>query len=89
MSFLRASLTVLVLLTMLSVGHASSIILLTTEENVHVSDAVFAGTVTGMSCFKDDRGLIYTRTSLRVDEALKGMFPGDSASRASRRPSRQ
>ncbi len=75
MKFLRASLSALVLLTTIFTVHASSIIPLTTAENVQYSDAIFRGAVTAMACFQDTNGLIYTRTSLRVDEPLKGTFP--------------
>ena len=72
---LRAGLPVLVLLAAIFTASASSIIPLTTKENVQTSAAIFRGTVTAMDCFKDERGLIYTRTSLRVDEPFKGTFP--------------
>ena len=55
--------------------HASSVIPLTTAENVQYPDAIFRGTVTALACLQDTNGLIYTRTSLRVDEPLKGTFP--------------
>lgn len=75
MKFLRAGLTALVWLSAVYFVRASSVIPLTTAENVQYSDAIFRGTVTAMSCFKDTNGLIHTRTSLRVDEPLKGTFP--------------
>ncbi|HMP82290.1 MAG TPA: hypothetical protein PKA41_06225 [Verrucomicrobiota bacterium] len=56
-------------------ANASSIIPLTTQEHIHVSDAVFRGTVTATASFRDGDGLIYTATSLRVNEAFKGQFP--------------
>ena len=58
------------------VTFASSIIPLSTAEHVAASAAVFRGVVVGQDCFRDVAdGLIYTRTSLRVIEALKGTFP--------------
>src|SRR5581483_8926722 len=63
------------LLVSISVSKASSVLPLSLDEHVRDANAVFRGTVVGMSSFKDADGLIYTRTSLRVDEALKGKFP--------------
>ncbi len=55
---------------------ASSIIPLSTAEHVAASAAVFRGVVVGQDCYRDAAdGLIYTRTSLRVVESLKGTFP--------------
>ena len=55
---------------------ASSIIPLSTAEHVAASSAVFRGVVVGQDCYRDTAdGLIYTRTSLRVVESLKGTFP--------------
>ncbi len=55
---------------------ASSIIPLSTAEHVAASAAVFRGVVVGQECYRDSAdGLIYTRTSLRVVEPLKGVFP--------------
>jgi len=58
-----------------SVGRASSVLPISTADRVGVSDAVFRGTVVGLSCFENTNGLIFTRTSLQVDEPLKGTFP--------------
>ena len=44
-------------------------------DHVAASAAVFRGTVVGQECFRDADGLIYTRTSLRVLEAIKGTLP--------------
>lgn len=63
------------LFIVLPATRASSVIPLTPAENVQVSDAIFRGTVVGAACFKNSHGLIYTSTSLRVDEVLKGTFP--------------
>ena len=55
---------------------ASSIISLGTAEHVSASAAVFRGVVVGQECYRNAAdGLIYTRTSLRVVEPLKGTFP--------------
>jgi hypothetical protein len=44
-------------------------------DHVAASAAVFRGTVVGQECFREADGLIYTRTSLRVLEAIKGTLP--------------
>ena len=54
---------------------ASSTIPLPADVLVRVSDAIFRGTVLSISTFRDTNGTIYTRTTLRVDEPLKGTFP--------------
>ena len=55
---------------------ASSVIPLSTADHVAASAAVFRGVVEGTDCFRDaSDGQIYTRTSLRVLEPLKGKFP--------------
>ncbi len=55
---------------------ASSIIALSTADHLAASAAVFRGVVEGSSCFRDANDeQIYTRTSLRVLEPLKGTFP--------------
>jgi predicted Zn-dependent protease len=57
-------------------ANASSVIPLSPPALVEASDAIFRGTVVGLACYRDSAdGLIYTRTSLRVDEPLKGTFP--------------
>jgi len=71
----RVALAHALLLAATLAARASSVIPLSTPEAVRVSDAVLRGTVVALSCFKDDKGLIYTRTALRVDEPLKGKFP--------------
>ncbi len=71
----RSFLLVLTLLAALGAARASSVISQTTAELVRASEVVVRGTVVAMSCFKETNGLIYTRTSLRVDEPLKGKFP--------------
>src|SRR5437870_5166543 len=72
--FLRA-LPVSFFLATLSLARASSVLPVDTLELVETSDAICRGTVVGIVSFKEANGLIYTRTSLRVDEALKGKFP--------------
>lgn len=55
---------------------ASSTLPLTTEGQVAVSAAVFRGTVVGIESHRSSAdGQIYTRTSFRVLETLKGVFP--------------
>jgi hypothetical protein len=55
---------------------ASSVIPLSQEELISASVVIFRGVVTGVECFRDNSdGMIYTRTSLRVIEPLKGTFP--------------
>jgi hypothetical protein len=56
-------------------AQASSTLPLSTTELMTGSDAVFRGTVVGISTARGSDGLIYTRTSLRVAEAFKGKFP--------------
>jgi len=59
-----------------AMSRASSVLPLSNEELVTTSAAVFRGVVVGVECFRDaNDGQIYTRTSLRVDEPLKGTFP--------------
>lgn len=68
--------TILILAVLLpTLGRASSILPLTTAEQIAGSDVVFRGKVVGSTTARGTDGLIYTRTSLRVDEALKGKFP--------------
>jgi hypothetical protein len=70
------ALCVFVLLSLTQIARASSVLPLTTAEMIAHADAVFRGTVSGVSVLRhssDD--LIYTRTSLTVDEPLKGRFP--------------
>ncbi|NOS69780.1 MAG: hypothetical protein HOP33_07610 [Verrucomicrobia bacterium] len=55
---------------------ASSVLPLSTKELVNASAAVFRGVVVGVDCLRDGSdGQIYTRTSLRVIEPIKGTFP--------------
>ncbi|MBC8097440.1 MAG: hypothetical protein H7Y43_16670 [Akkermansiaceae bacterium] len=54
---------------------ASSILVLSTDELVTASDAVFRGRVVSVVSFKAADDLIYTRASLRVNETFKGTFP--------------
>ncbi|MFO1487256.1 MAG: matrixin family metalloprotease [Verrucomicrobiota bacterium] len=55
--------------------HGSSVLPLSTAGLVQSSAAVFRGTVVGASSTRSDDGLIYTATSLRVEEGLRGVFP--------------
>jgi hypothetical protein len=57
-------------------ARGSSVLPLSLEDHIRVSDAVFRGTVVRVeSYWSATDGLIYTRTALRVDEAFKGRFP--------------
>lgn len=62
--------------TQLQVVRGSSLLPLSTGEQVEDSDAVFRGKVVGITTARGTNGLIYTRTSLRVEESLKGKLPG-------------
>ena len=48
---------------------------LSLDERIDSAKAIFRGTVLQMNSFRGADGGIYTRTILRVDEALKGKFP--------------
>ncbi|HLP78032.1 MAG TPA: hypothetical protein VK327_14070, partial [Candidatus Paceibacterota bacterium] len=68
------------LVAVLSLGvpivcRGSSIQPLNVEELVNGSAAVFRGRVVSVTSFRDSDNLIYTRTSLRVNEPFKGTFP--------------
>ena len=64
------------LLALAGRSSASMVVPLGTEEHLRLADAVCRGTVVGTECFKDPAsGHIFTRTRVRVDEALKGRFP--------------
>jgi len=54
---------------------ASSTLRLATADHMKASAAVFRGVVVGVDCYRDGSGQILTRTSLHVDESLKGTFP--------------
>lgn len=54
---------------------ASATLPVSTADQVGHSDAIFRGTVVGATTARGNDGLIYTRTALRVTEALKGKFP--------------
>jgi hypothetical protein len=54
---------------------ASSLMPVAVADQAAASAAVFRGTVVGQECFRAADGLIYTRTSLRVAEGIKGTFP--------------
>lgn len=73
---LAAIASILVLtLTLPAIVRGSSILPLSTAEQITASDVVFRGKVVGITTARGEDGLIYTRTSLRVDEALRGKFP--------------
>ncbi|HEU5123098.1 MAG TPA: matrixin family metalloprotease [Verrucomicrobiae bacterium] len=66
----------LILLPALHQIHASSLAPLSPLEQLQISAAAFRGTVINLQPFADPAsGLIYTRASLRVDEAFKGTLP--------------
>ncbi|HEY9510396.1 MAG TPA: hypothetical protein VIV82_11100, partial [Verrucomicrobiae bacterium] len=68
--------TGLILLLSLNQADASSLAPLSPADQLQVSAAAFRGTVINLQPFADpNTGLIYTRTSLRVDEAFKGTLP--------------
>ena len=73
------SLRTTVLLLVLIAGvrtHASSVLPMTLDEQLHDAAAVFRGTVLRNESFRDAAdGLIYTRTAVRVDEGFKGKLP--------------
>lgn len=71
----RALLSVSLLMAALSFANASSVLPLTMAELVAASDAICRAKVVSAFCERQADGLIYTRTSLRVNEALKGRFP--------------
>lgn len=73
----RFALLALLLLGFLQpqVAPGSSLLPLSTDEQIEDSDAVFRGKVVGITTARGTDGLIYTRTSLRVDESLKGKLP--------------
>ncbi|MGC3958214.1 MAG: hypothetical protein QM813_09840 [Verrucomicrobiota bacterium] len=59
----------------LQTSSGSSLLPLSTGEQIENSDAVLRGKVVGINTARGADGLIYTRTSLRVDETLKGKLP--------------
>ena len=67
---------VLICLAAAMVVHASSVLPTTLEEHVTTAAAIFQGTVLKVQSYRNPAdGFIYTRTTLRVDEAFKGRFP--------------
>lgn len=76
MKKLRAHLSALLFsIALTSTTSASSMRPMSVEEWIQASDGVFRGAVVGIECFADAAGHIYTRTSLRVEEAFKGRLP--------------
>jgi hypothetical protein len=63
------------LIASLRIAEASSTLPMNTPDLVESSAAVFRGAVVRFHAYKDANGLIYTRTSLRVEETFKGTFP--------------
>ncbi len=71
-------LTRMATLALLCTGYrvnASSVIPLSPSDHIKASAAVFRGTALSQTCFRNNDGLIYTRTSIRVNEPLLGKFP--------------
>lgn len=76
LSFLRLTFVASAFLLLPQFGSASSVLPLSPAEQVAASSAIFRGVVVGADCYRDaNDGLIYTRTSLRVIEGLKGTLP--------------
>jgi hypothetical protein len=72
----RTIFSALILLAALITTRASSVLLMTFDEQLQSAGAVFRGTVLRVECFRDKtNGLIYTRTVLRVNESFKGRLP--------------
>lgn len=69
--------TVLVLCLLVSFqrSNASSTLPTATSDLFDDSAAVFRGRVVGIEIYRDENGLIFTRTSLRVLETLRGVCP--------------
>ncbi|MBI3191530.1 MAG: hypothetical protein HYZ36_02615, partial [Pedosphaera parvula] len=69
---------VLLALTGLALGN--SVLPLTPEQQVDQAAAIARATVLGWTCYRNPTdGGIYTRTVLKLDEALKGTFPNSFA----------
>jgi hypothetical protein len=57
-------------------ARASSLLPVTTDQQIQMSAAIFRGTVLSIQSYQDSAdGQIYTRTVLRVEEAFKGKLP--------------
>src|SRR5437899_3685906 len=55
---------------------ASMVLPLATDDQLRLAEAVCRGTVTGVESYREPAdGLIYSRTTLQVDETFKGKFP--------------
>jgi len=75
-SYFRLVLALIASLALSQFAKASSVIPLSTADQVAAAGAIFRGVVVGTDCYRDATdGLIYTRTSLRVIESLKGTLP--------------
>jgi hypothetical protein len=70
-----ASLTFFLILAQTPQAFASATLPCSTAEQLSDAVAVFRGKVVGSAVERGSDGLIYTRTSLRVDEVLKGKLP--------------
>lgn len=72
--------SVFVLLTLAGSALANSVAPSTPEQQVDRAAAICRATVQGWKCYRNPAdGAIYTRTVLRLDEALKGKFPASFA----------
>lgn len=75
-SYFRLTLGLIASLALSQFAQASSVIPLSTSDQVAAAGAIFRGVVVGTDCYRDATdGLIYTRTSLRVIESFKGTLP--------------
>lgn len=55
---------------------ATSTRLVSLDESIHAATAICTGRVVGRTAFRNpSNGRIYTRTAIKVDEALSGIFP--------------
>ena len=76
MKIVRAFLPALICLALTGVARASSVLPTSLEDHAAAATAIFQGTVLKMQSFRNPAdGFIYTRTTLRVDEAFKGRCP--------------
>ena len=76
MKIFRAFPPALICLALVGVAHASSVLPALLDDHATSAAAIFQGTVLKVQSYRNAAdGLIYTRTTLRVDEAFKGRCP--------------
>lgn len=75
MKIFRLVFSTALLLSMCGLAEASQILPSTPSEQFDAADAVCRATVVGVHSYREADGMIYTRTTLRVDEGFKGRFP--------------